>query len=270
MMELSIILITWNSDRFVKDCLDSVWRATEGMKREFILIDNNSTDTTRELLLPYINRPDVSFFPQTRNLGVAKARNIGLRQAKGRFVWLLDIDTVANREAREAMTEYMDTHDDCGLCGCKLVNSAGQVQDSCRRYPSFRFKMYNVLSSLLKKCKGADWMKSRIERLNESQFYHRQMKLSDAFEVEYIIGACQFIRKKAIEQVGLLDEHIFYGPEDADFCLRAGILGWKVCYLPSVSFIHEYQQITSKRLFSRMSWVHMKALFYFFWKHKRI
>ena len=269
MVDLSIILITWNSERFVVNCLESVLAATNGISREIILVDNGSADATRDLLQPYIRSGQIAtFVPRPTNGGVAKARNEGIRKANGRYIWLLDVDTVVNERAVRTLFDWMETNPGCGICGCKLFNSQGNVQDSCRKYPSFRFKLYNVLSSLLAKTGLLDWFKQRIDALNESQFYHTRMAGSQPFQVEYIIGACQLIRAEVIVKTGLLDEHIFYGPEDADFCLRAAKEGWEVHYLPQVSFIHEYQQITNKRLFSRMSWIHTQALFYFFWKHK--
>lgn len=105
--------------------------------------------------------------------------------------------------------------------------------------------------------------------MNEGQFYHAAMAGDNAFEVEYVIGACQLIRREVISDVGYLDDNIFYGPEDADYCLRARLAGWKIVYLPYVSFMHDYQQMTNKRLFSKMSFIHLKSLIYFFIKHKR-
>lgn len=270
MVELSIVLITWNSERFVSDCLASVFESSKQLSREIILVDNGSTDTTRQLIEPYTRFPEFTFIAKERNSGVAKARNIGMRQAKGQYIWLLDIDTVVNRDALLALMDFIKSNEACGICGCKLMNSRQQTQDSCRKYPSLRFKMLNVLGSMLAKCRLTESLKEKVEALNESQFYREQMNGEQPFEAEYIIGACQLMRKEVIEQVGLLDENIFYGPEDADFCLRAKAKGWKVFYLPAASFLHEYQQITSKRLFSYMSLVHTKALFYFFWKHKRL
>ncbi|MCD7710481.1 MAG: glycosyltransferase family 2 protein [Porphyromonadaceae bacterium] len=263
-MELSVVLITWNSESYVTACLDSLWTATEGVEREILLVDNGSTDATRELLQPYIARKEVRYFPQPKNLGVAKARNIGLREARGKYIWLLDIDTVVNREAFTAMRDYLERDALCGICGCMLKNAAGEVQESCRRYPTFRYKLYNVGESLCGKWR----LGRRFNRKNQSQFYHREMASGRPFYVEYIIGANQLIRREVIEQVGYLDERIFYGPEDADFCLRANAAGWRVAYLPEVSFLHAYQRLTDKRLFSRMAWLHTKALLYFFRKHR--
>lgn len=270
MIELSIILITWNSERFISNCLASVFESSKHISREIILVDNGSTDATRHLIEHYTQFSEFTFIPKDKNSGVAKARNIGIQQAKGKYIWLLDIDTVVNQEAITALLNYIKMNKDCGICGCKLMNSRNEIQDSCRKYPSFRYKMLNVLGSILTKCNLAKDLKERVDSLNRTQFYRKQMDGTAPFEVEYIIGACQLIRKEVIEQVGLLDEQIFYGPEDADFCLKSSEKGWKIVYLPAVSFLHEYQQITSKRLFSYMSWIHTKALFYFFWKHKRL
>lgn len=267
--KLSVILITWNSEHFVPSCLESVCQALQGISYELILVDNGSTDRTRELLAPYAALAQARFLPQPENLGVARARNIGLRQATGDYVWLLDIDTVVCREAVQAMLDYLDTHPDCGICGCQLHRADGEIQDSCRRFPSFRYKMLNVLQVLATRIPGNRRLQDCLSSWNASQFYHREMAGTDPFEVEYLIGACQMIRREVIGQVGLLDEHIFYGPEDADFCLRTWQEGWKVVYLPFVRFRHDYQKITNRRLCSRMSWVHTRALFYFFFKHRR-
>ena len=261
-MELSVVLISWNSERYVADCLDALVTACEGLERELIWVDNGSTDRTRAILESYLSRENILLIPLTQNLGVARARNLGIQRSTGKMVLLLDVDTRITREALRAMIDYLAYHPDCGMCGCKLYDEQGDVQMSCRRYPSLRYKIFNVLERFT----DAAW----VRELNRSQFYAERMAGDTPFEVEYIIGACQLIRRELIERIGLLDGHIFYGPEDADFCLRANKAGWKVCYLPNVSFLHAYQRMTGKRLFSRMSWIHVKSLVYFFFKHLRI
>ena len=88
-------------------------------------------------------------------------------------------------------------------------------------------------------------------------------------EPVYVIGACQIIRREVVEQIGLLDEHMFFGPEDADYCLRAASVGWKIVYLPQYSIVHFWQRTSGKQLFSRLAWLHLKALVYFYRKHHR-
>ena len=204
------------------------------------------------------------------NLGVSRARNIGLQKAKGEYIWILDIDTIANKETFDTMLCFIESNKLCGICGSKQASSEGFVQDSCRKLPSVTYKIYTFLEILFSKVGFLKRFVPRIKELNESQFYHSQMQQNTPFEVEYIIGANQLIRKKAADETGLLDENIFYGPEDADYCLRMAMHGWKIFYLPQVSIIHEYQRITNKKLFSKMTFKHAKALIYFFWKHKRI
>ena len=267
MKELSIILLTWNSEYYFKNCMESVLKSTTDYDRKIIIVDNGSADTTRSMIEAYLSIEDIVFVVNEKNEGVSKARNLGVSKSRGKYIWFLDIDTVVNKGAVSELMDYIRKHPDCGICGCKLMNFSGSIQDSCRKYPSFKYKLNNVLSSLYGKFSIMRNLKEHIDKQNESQFYRRQMDGSEPFGVEYLIGACQLIRKEVFEQIGLLDENIFYGPEDADFCLRANEKGWEVVYLPQVSFIHEYQQMTNKRLFSRMSWVHTKSLFYFFRKH---
>lgn len=261
-MELSVVIISWNSRRYVQPCLDALFRATEGIEWELVWVDNGSTDQTKALLEPYLARVRSLLIPLTQNLGVARARNLGIQRSSGRLVLLLDVDTQLTAEALRAMMADLKAHPDCGLCGCKLIDAASEVQMSCRRYPSLRYKFLNVLERF----SDATW----IRQLNKEQFYQAQMAGERPFEVEYLIGACQLIRRELFERIGLLDGRIFFGPEDADFCLRAHQAGWSVRYLPGVSFRHDYQRTTGKRLFSRQGWMHIRSLFYFYFKHLRL
>lgn len=267
---VSVVIITWNAQRYVKDCLDSVIKSLQGIVYEIIVIDNGSTDSTKDLLSSYKNKgTNINILFKDHNLGVAKARNVGLKQAQGKYIWILDIDTVVNQTVLSAMIDFMESNRKCGLCATKLISSEGNVQDSCRKLPSVRYKLNNFLEVVFAKTSFTRKWRKKIERANQSQFYRSLTEQNNPFEVEYVIGACQFIRKKALDETGLLDEKIFYGPEDADFCLRVAQKGWTINYLPYVTIIHEYQQITKKKLFSSISYKHAKALLYFFWKHKK-
>lgn len=255
-MKLSVVLLTWNSEKYIHSCLDALLSAIEAYDYELFIVDNGSVDRTLSLLRTYTSDKRVELLQNRRNRGVSKARNQALRRVSGDVVTILDIDTIVNKNAIAAMVNYLQEEPATGVVACKLVSPEGTVQLSCRRYPSFFYKLSNILEGT-----GIE-----IKR-NQSQFYQSEMNGEAPFEVDYVIGACQFIRKEAMAKVGLLDEHIFYGPEDADFCLRMKHKGWKVVYLPSVSIIHHYQQVSKKKLFSRLSFLHIIALFYFFTKH---
>lgn len=268
-MKLSVILITWNAERYVDPCLKSLLSAVDGLDYEILLVDNGSSDETRLRLDPFKTNKRLHFFAVDENLGVAKARNIGLRAAKGDRIWILDIDTVVNQEALIGMLDYMRRSPECGICGCKLVHTSGEVQDSCRRFPFLRYKIVNVLSAYSKNHSFPKGWKNKLEELNRLQFYKEERLKNEPFEVDYLIGACQMIRREVVEKVGELDENIFYGPEDADYCLRTNRAGWKICYLPYVSFIHDYQRATNRNMFTGLGAKHLKALLYFWWKYKR-
>ncbi|MDR2929124.1 MAG: glycosyltransferase family 2 protein [Cytophagaceae bacterium] len=266
MKKLSIVLLTWNSERHASHCLESIMAIDRN--KEIIIVDNGSTDGTLAILEQYATRPHIHIVKNSVNRGVSAGRNTGLKMATGDAILLLDIDTVVNAEAIDALINYIEQHPDCGICACKLINRAGFVQNSCRKYPRLSYKFRNVLSSVLEKHNCFRKWKAAIDHNNQSQFYHSKMLGKSPFEVEYVIGACQLMPASVIKKVGLLDENIFYGPEDADFCLRVHQSGLKVVYLPYVSIMHDYQQITNRRIFSPMSRIHIKALLYFFRKHR--
>ncbi len=266
-MRLSIILITWNSEKDVCPCIDSILKSAQEIKLELIVVDNHSTDKTYELLKGYGEQ--IQLMRNSKNQGVAKARNRALKYAQGEYIWILDIDTIVRKDALEALINHLDRDPGTGICACKLVSLDHQVQDSCRKLPTLKSKFNNAFLAILKKGRYFRSLENIINKCNESQFYHLQMAGDNAFEVGYVIGACQMFRKKVLDEIGLLDENIFYGPEDADLCLRAKLKGWKVMYLPYASMTHHYNRITNKKIISMISLIHLKTLLYYAWKHRK-
>lgn len=266
-MKLSVILITWNSEKDVKQCIDSVLDTIEGIDSEIIVVDNGSSDATLPLLKTFGNK--IRLFQHARNLGVAKARNRAMKEAVGDFIWILDVDTIVNREALDAMVDHLENNCNTGICACKLISLEGVVQNSCRKLPTLRLKLLNAGMALFSKLPLTSGIQDYFGQLNKRQFYQKEKEGKTPFEVGYVIGACQLFRRETLESAGFLDEKIFYGPEDADFCLRIRKTGRKVMFLPFVFIIHHYQRITTKRIFSRMSLIHLWAILYFSWKHKR-
>ena len=181
---------------------------------------------------------------------MAAARNQGIAVAKGEKLLILDNDTEANDEAINAMSDYLDAHNDVGLCSCRLVDKQGEPQDSCKPYPGLMIKARNVL--------GIG---------NKTRYVPNA---DGVIEPVYVIGACQMFWRKVVDKVGMLDEHIFYGPEDADWCLRIKEAGWRILCLNNYTIIHDYRRTTKQRPFSKLGRLHIKALLYFYWKYRRI
>ena len=266
--QLSVIIIAWNARRDVKSCIDSVIDATVSYLTEIIVVDNGSTDGTREILESYGER--INLIELKKNNGVAVARNVGMNAAKGEYIWILDVDTVVNKAAVDGMVEYLSGNAECGMCACCLQSENGDIQDSCRKLPYPKHKIRNLLTGKTGRSVLGEKGYGMVKKQNEAQFYHNEIMRGEPFEPEYVIGACQLFRRTILDEVGFLDEKIFYGPEDADFCLRVFEKGYKIVCLPAYRVIHHYNRISNKKIFSHMSYLHMKGLVYFYAKHKNI
>lgn len=249
MVQLSIVIITWNQLSYLQDCLCSLQPVMQREDVEVIVVDNGSEDGTCQYLT--VNYPQIYLHINDCNKGVAYARNRGLELAQGKKVLFLDNDTVVNENAISGMEIYLDEHSKVGLCACRLVDSNSQIQDSFKPLPGLWLKIKNVLG---------------ITKTNAPDL----QTVTSPIEPVYVIGACQMIRREVIERIGLLDENIFYGPEDADYCMRIVAEGWKVVYLPQYTIVHHWRRATNKKLFSRLAWKHFCALCYFYAKYKRI
>ncbi len=249
--QLSIIILTWNSRRLLAECLAALPAATAGLAAEIIIVDNGSRDGTAAFLLEH---PECVVIRNRRNRGVAAARNQGLRAARGDFVALLDVDTVPRPDAFRVLVDELAGSDDVGLVGPKLVDADGGLQYSCRRFPTVLDKIFRRLPER--------WGRAIARDVELRWWDHAAPR-----RVDYVIGACQVIRRAALQQVGLLDERIFYGPEDVDLCLRMYRAGWAVEYVPDAVIAHLEQRVT-RRLFSSLTARHVHGLGYYFWKHR--
>ncbi len=248
---VSIIILTWNSERQIGSCLASLSLGLAKFPGEVIVVDNGSRDQTRAIVKDV--RPDAQLLCNPENRGVAPARNQGIREARGDYIVILDDDTVVQPGALDCLIRYLEEHPGAGLCGPKLIGVNGELQLSCRYFPTLLNKLARRLplalaQNLNRRAEMADWDHATIRR------------------VDYVIGACQAIRRRALEDVGLFDEHIFYGPEDVDLCLRLQQAGWSVVYNPEAVVAHEERR-ASRSLRSGLVSKHIWGLGYFFWKH---
>ncbi len=248
-MKLSIIILTYDHLDDTQKCLESLQPLMVRGDVEVIVIDNASVDGTPDFIRTHY--PDIRLTVNPTNRGVAAARNQGFSQATAPTLLILDNDTIVNARAIDGMLQYLSTHPEVGLCACRMTDTEGNVQRSFRPFPGLKGKMLSVLGLRLA---GEKY------RADEE----------GAIEPYYVIGACQMMRREALEQVGNLDEAIFYGPEDADFCHRLREAGWKIKYLPQYSIIHTYYRRTSRKPLSRLGRKHIKGLLHFYHKYGRI
>lgn len=251
-MKLSIVVLTHNQCEITGRLFQSLNGFMSSCNNaEIILVDNGSSDNTSEELMPFKHRWNgrLSIIVNKKNRGVAGGRNQGLRIAHGEYVMLLDNDTIVTSDAIWNLIAYLDNHPQCGLVSPALISPDGHFQANAKPFPGILQKIRHLLR--LPESKTA-----KIDSISEHPFY--------------LIGACQLFRRELLDIIGYLDEKIFFGPEDADFCMRIREAGYTVDYLPSVSIIHDWQRTSHKSPFSKTSRLHIKALLYFYYKHKRI
>lgn len=254
-IDISIVIISWKMKELLKSCLQSIYKFTTDVNCEIIVIDNDSQDGTSEMIQSEF--PEIILIKNKENRGVAPARNQGMAISNGKYVLILDADVELIENSIFKLFEFMESNADCGLVGSKLVSTDRQLQFSCKRFP-------NLLSFIFRRLEHFDVIKnSKTLRYHTMQDWeHKEIK-----EVDYLIGACQFIRSDVIKKIGMYDDKIFYGPEDIDFCLRIWKAGWKVMYNPFTQIVHHEQRITKKNFFSSISLKHFIGILYIYRKY---
>lgn len=248
-MLLSVILITWNGKKLLAGCLKSMEFLMTRSDVEIIVADNGSEDGTAAFVKE--RYPKVKILLLGGNLGVSYARNRALEQACGRYLWILDNDTEINPAAFSGLLQYMESNPSVGIAACRLVAADGTVHESCRPYPGIGEKAKNLMHK-----KGY-------------RYSYGLGRMREDFEPDYVIGACQLVRREAYEAAGPLDEKIFYGPEDADFCIRVRKAGYRIMYLPGFTILHLCQRTSRARVFSFIGRKHIAGLFHLYFKYKR-
>ncbi|MBI4359603.1 MAG: glycosyltransferase family 2 protein [Candidatus Jacksonbacteria bacterium] len=231
-MDISIIIVSWNTRDLLKKCLESIYARTRGTSFEIFVIDNGSRDKTIETVRQEF--PDVITVSNTENRGFAGANNQGIRKAKGRYVLLLNPDTELKNNALLGMANFMDKKSPvCGVAGCHLLNADLSHQNSVRRFPG----VLDQVIILLK-------LHRLFPGLAPISFYlASDFDYSKETSVDQVMGAFFMIRRETLEKVGMLDERNFFNWfEEVDFCRRARECGYEIWYTPSAEVIHHYGQ----------------------------
>ncbi|HPD67951.1 MAG TPA: glycosyltransferase [Ignavibacteriales bacterium] len=234
-VDLSIVIVNYNVKEFLINSIESIYKASSSINIEIIVVDNNSTDGSVEALQK--NFPEVKIIANKFNAGFAKANNQGIEIAIGRYILLLNPDTLVQENTFTTLIKFMDENTNVGMCGCKILNPDGSLQLACRRsYPSLWVAFTKIvgLSSLFPKSKL--FGKYNLTYLDENKTY----------EVEAISGSFMFVRREVMDIVRELDEDFFMYGEDLDFCYRIKQAGYKIYYVHETSIIH-YKGESTKR-----------------------
>lgn len=227
MIDLSIIIVSYNTKDFIRECLKSIRVTSKGFDYEIIVVDNVSSDGTSQMVKEEF--PDVIAIKSRKNLGFSKANNAGVEKSKGRYVLFLNPDTVVYKDSLFGMVKFMDEHKEAGAATCKLVMPGGRLDDAAHRgfpNPWNSLSYFSGLSKLFPSSKlfggyNLGWM-----------------DLSKPHEIDACAGAFMMVRRQAGEKIGWWDEDYFFYGEDLEFCFRLKEIGWKIYFVPSVSVLH--------------------------------
>ena len=215
-MDLSILVISWNTADMTLACLASVFERLGGLEAEVIVVDNASDDDTVARIEAKF--PQVRLIRNAENRGFAAANNQAIAVARGRHVLLLNSDTLVRGEVLPASVAFLDGHDDVGAMGCRVLNTDGTVQDNNIHFPT----LPRMVSGLV-----------GLRKLG----LHRPDPARQA-EVDVVAGCYLMVRRDVIEAVGGLDEAFFFFGEETDWCRRMRAAGWRVVYAPVGEITH--------------------------------
>lgn len=226
MTDVSIIIVNWNTRDILRDCLNSVYKQTQGIAFEMIVVDNASSDGSATMVKREF--PEAVLIENSQNRGFAAANNQGIKIAKGRYVLLLNPDTIVLDGAIQKTVAYADNHSDIGVLGCQVWLNENEIQKTCFSFPS--------ISGLLVQKLGLFHMfpKSRIFGWIDYYWWDR----TTLMDVDVVSGMFMLVRTSAIEQVGMMDEDYFVYAEETDWCWRFQQAGWRCVFTPSARIIH--------------------------------
>jgi N-acetylglucosaminyl-diphospho-decaprenol L-rhamnosyltransferase len=246
LMDISIVIVNYDTCDLLRDCLRSVYASEGDFHFEVIVVDNCSPDDSVSMVQQDFSQ--VKLILSSSNCGYGCANNLGLREAQGKYVLLLNPDTVLPPHALRDMWAFMEGHSDAGVAGPKLVLADGRLDLACRRsFPTLEIAFYRLLGLSKRYPKSARFNRYNLGYLDPDQLA----------EVDSVVGAFMLIRREALDQAGLFDERFFMYAEDIDLCYRIKVdYGWKVYYNPAVVVTHYKSQATTKR------WVPMTIQFY--------
>lgn len=223
--DLSIIIVSWNTRDLLRQCLQSVVGGIDLRRAEVFVVDNASTDGSAEMVAEQF--PDVQLMRNDTNRGFAAANNQAMRRACGRYVLLLNSDTIVLGEVLGDAVRYMDGHDEVGVLGCQVLNGDRSIQHTCFGDPDLAY-IFCVTTGLHR------LRRPRVLCRHHMPWWPRD----DERDVDVVTGCFMCVRREAIEQVGLFDEQFFFYGEEADWCRRFRDAGWGVRFAPVGRIVH--------------------------------
>ncbi|MEI8202483.1 MAG: glycosyltransferase [Bacteroidota bacterium] len=254
-MKLSIVIVNYNVEFYLEQCLHSVQNATKNIVSEIIVVDNNSVDTSVEMLKNKF--PEVKLIKNNENVGFSKANNQAIKVSKGEYVLLLNPDTIVEDDTFSKIISFMDAHPKAGGLGVKMLDGKGNfLPESKRGLPTPKIAFFKVfgLARLFPTTKTFGGY--HLGYLNSENIH----------EVDVLSGAFMFLRKETLDKIGLLDEDYFMYGEDIDLSYRITKGGYENYYFPETRIIH-YKGESTKKSSINYVFIFYNAMIIFAKKH---
>ncbi|MBE2940079.1 glycosyltransferase family 2 protein [Anoxybacillus flavithermus] len=254
-MDISIIIVNYNTPQLTVGAIESILKSKTKYEYEIIVVDNHSSDDSVHIIKGKF--PGIVMIENKKNVGFSKANNQAIKLSKGRYILLLNSDTIVNEDTIEKMIEFMDKNKEVGASGCQVVLPSGELDRACHRgFPTPEASFYYLI--------GLARLFPKSPRFN--RYHLGYMGLSEPHPVDCLVGAFMVVRREVIEQVGLLDEQFFMYGEDIDWCYRIKKVGWEIYYYPFTTIIH-YKGGSSRRKPFKIIYEFHRAMFLFHRKH---
>jgi GT2 family glycosyltransferase len=225
-MDVSIVIVNWNTRDLLRGCLRTIFEQTSKISFEIFVIDNASRDFSAEMVRAEF--PAVKVIANVQNRGFAAANNQGILAASGRYILLLNPDTIILDAAISRCVRFADVHAEVGVVGCQVLEDEGRIQRTGFSFPD-PWNLFLTLSGLSRAFAG-----SRLFGRPELGWWDRDSEL----DLDVVSGMFMLVRREAIEQVGLMDESYFVYSEEADWCYRFSRAGWRRVFTPSARILH--------------------------------
>jgi len=259
---ISCVTVNYRSTHFIRHLLRSVQEARLSFPFEYIVVDNCPGDGCAEMIRE--RYPWTTVLTPLKNNGFGAGNNVGIRRARGKYVMLVNPDVTMFPGEMEKLIAWMDAHPDVGMCGPRLKNPDGSLQES-------RFHFHELVTPFLRRTPlgRTRWGKKRI-----AHFLMQNENSDRPHEVDWILGAIMLIRREALDKIGMFDERYFMYFEEEDLCRRMWMGGFKVVYAPVAEFVHYYHRESGTKhiwelVTKRMARVHAASGIKYYWKYFR-
>ena len=227
---ISIIIVSWNTARLLENCLASILANPPASPFESWVVDNASTDDSPRMV--HEKFPQVHLIENRENVGFARANNQAIQRCTGKYILVLNPDTLVSSGALQALVDFLDKHPEAGAAGARILKPDGSLQISSHPRPTLSREL---------------WRLFHLDALSPYAMYPvTKWETNQPQEVDVLGGACLLLRKEVLEQVGFLDEDYFIYSEEVDLCYRIQRAGWRIYWVPQAEVVHFGGQSTQQ------------------------